>query len=257
MIKIGSPLFVFRDECNKDLMLVIRRLAEIGYQGIEFLGMFGHKPADIRKTLDSCGIVAVGDHVAFDEFVNNTEQVISDRKELGCSYITISPPNADGLPGGENYHKTIEAWKKLGEAVNNADMTLLYHNHAGELRDMHAGKTLLEHILDDTDSGFLSAELDLGWICIAGADPEYYLKKYINRCPVVHFKDFSPADNEEGFIFSPTGYGVLKTKELYAITAESEKKPDWYIMDHDCAYTRDIYDDMKLSLEFFKKLADD
>ena len=255
MIKIGSPLFILRDECNNDLMVVIERLAEIGFDGIEFLGLFGYEPGDIRKKLDSCGIVAIGDHVNFYEFVNETDRVIADRKEIGCSFITISSPGIDGLPGGSKYPETLETINRIGEIVNNAGMTLLYHNHAEEARTILSGKMVLEHIADDTDAAFLSLELDLGWIGIAEADPEYFLQKYKNRCPVVHFKDFAPADNENGFVFRPTGYGVLNNEKLYKITQEYQKKPQWYIMDHDCAYENDIYDELKLSLEFFKNLS--
>ncbi|MDR2568761.1 MAG: hypothetical protein LBD23_00505, partial [Oscillospiraceae bacterium] len=62
MVKIGSPLFILMEECKKDLMGVLERLAEIGFDGVEFLGLFGHKPTDIKNKLDSCGLIAVGDH---------------------------------------------------------------------------------------------------------------------------------------------------------------------------------------------------
>jgi len=254
MIKIGSPLFILRDECSKDLMAVIEKLAEIGFEGIEFLGLFGHGPADVRKKLDSCGLTAVGDHIPFDTFVDHTNKVIDDYKEVGCSYLTLSSPPADGLPGGSNYNKTLDIIKRIGETTKNAGITLLYHNHAEEPRTIINGKSILEHLADDTGPELLSLELDLGWIGIAGADPAYYLNKYMNRCPVVHFKDYSPADNKEGFIFQPTGYGVLNCTGLYSKILISDKNPEWYIMDHDCAYDRDIYSDLAMSLEYFKNL---
>ena len=92
MAKIGSPLFILREECSKDLPAVLEKLAQIGYEGIEFLGFFGHKPADIKSKLDSCGLEAVGNHVAFDEFAQHTDKVIDEHKELGCGYIV----NTDG-----------------------------------------------------------------------------------------------------------------------------------------------------------------
>jgi len=254
MIKIGSPLFILRDECEKDLMKVLEKLSEIGYDGIEFLGFFGNDPVDIKKKLDSCGLIAIGDHVPFYEFVENTGKLIAERKEIGCSYITVSPPKPDGLPGGYYYPDTLQAFRVLGEKVNEAGMTMLYHNHAEELRTIIKGKSILEHILDDTDIDLLSPELDLGWIEIGGGDPEYYLNKYKNRCPVVHFKDYSPANNKDGFEFRPTGYGVLNNAALFTTIMSFDIKPEWYVMDHDCAYDRNIYDDMALSLEYFRNL---
>ena len=79
MAKIASPLFILREECQKDLMRVIEKLGNLGFDGIEFLGLFGHNPVDIKKKLDSCGLEALGDHVPFDDFAAHTAQVINDR----------------------------------------------------------------------------------------------------------------------------------------------------------------------------------
>lgn len=254
MSKIGSPLFILRNECQKDLPSVIGKLADIGFEGIEFLGFFGHKPYEIKKMLDSCGISAIGDHVSFNEFATNTDKVIAEHQELGCKYITIGGPEADGFPGRNSYNNTLKSLELIGEAMNKAGMTLLYHNHADELRNTYNGKSFLENIMDDTKPDLLSLEPDLGWIQIGGGDPMHYLTKYENRCPVVHFKDFIPG-GENGFLFRPTGYGVVDNSMLYAKTRTFLKLPEWYIMDHDCSYDRDIYFDLKISFEYFKNLT--
>ena len=85
---------------------------------------------------------------------------------------------------------------------------------------------------------------------IGSADPAYYLEKYKDRSPVIHFKDYMPAG--DSFQFRPTGYGIMNNAELYATSLSCN--PEWYIMDHDCAYERDIYFDLAISLEYFKNL---
>ena len=129
-------------------------------------------------------------------------------------------------------------------------MKLLYHNHAEELKTKIDGKTILENIFDDTRPDLLYCEPDLGWISIGGGNPAYYLEKYKERCPVIHFKDYINTDG--GFLFRPTGYGVLNNVKLYALSLSCN--PEWYIMDHDCAYKRDNYFDLAISLEYFKNL---
>ena len=249
--RIGSPLFILREACEKDLLAVLDKLAQIGYEGIEFLGFFGHKPSAIKNKLVSCGLAAVGNHVPFDYFADNTDEVTDAHKEIGCGYITVGAPGADGMPGGADYARTVETFERLGEAARDAGMKLLYHNHAEELKNKLGGKAILEHIFDDTRPDLLYCELDLGWISIGGGDPAYYLRKYKERCPVIHFKDYMPDDNT-GFIFKPTGYGVMQNAQLYALSQKCE--PDWYIMDHDCAYERNSYFDLEISLEYFKNL---
>jgi len=253
MAKIGSPLFILREDCSKDLMAVLDKLAQIGYDGIEFLGFFGNKPSEIRNKLDSCGLIAVGDHVAFDEFANNTDKVIDEHKEIGCGYIAIGSPGLDGLPGGENYKNTIETFERIGETMNKSGMKLLFHNHADELKSKVNGKTILENIFDDMRPDLLYCELDLGWIGIGGENPEYFVQKYKNRCPVMHFKDYILNESGE-FIFRPTGYGIMNNAELYAMSLDCDSPPEWYVMDHDLAYERDSYFDLKISLDYFRNL---
>jgi len=256
MLKTGSPLFILRHECEKDLMTVIEKLAAIGFDGIEFLGFFGHKASDIRKKLDSCKITAFSNHVSFNDFIADVNKTISESKEIGCKYIAIGPNYSDGFPGQANYNKTLKTFESISEAMNKEGMTLLYHNHAHELQNNYNGRSFLEHIMDDTQPEIISLELDLGWVQIGGGDPMYYLDKYGGRCPIVHFKDFiHDSESEKGFLFRPTGYGIVDYPVLYKKTLTFKKQLDWYVMDHDHAYDRDIFFDMKISLEYFKNLV--
>jgi len=254
MAKIGSPLFILRNECQRDLMAVLDRLGEIGFDGVEFLGLFGNNPAEIRKKLDFRGLSAIGDHVPFAEFERDIHKVIGEHKEIGCEFITVCSLETERLPGGRNYTRTLEQLEQFGEAMNAAGMTLLYHNHAEELRLTANGKSVLENIADDTNPDLLFLEPDLGWIRIGGGDPVHYMEKYRNRCPVIHFKDYIPAKDGGAFLFRPTGYGAMNNAELYEISLSYEVSPKCYIMDHDCAYQRDPFDDLALSLDYFRNL---
>jgi len=255
MAKLGSPLYILRNECSRDLMSVLEKLAEIGFEGIEFFGLFGHKPSSIRRKLDSCGISAIGDHVpvSFNDFTENIDEILEEHLEIGCKFISLGASEADYFPAESDYKRTLETLERTGETANKSGITLLYHNHANELRDFFNGKNMLENILDDTNPTLLYPEFDLGWMQIGGADPMYFLDKYKNRCPVIHFKDYIPLENDD-FLFRPTGYGIVNNAELYLKSASFDTKPEWYVLDHDCAYERDIYFDMKISLEYFKNL---
>lgn len=248
--KIGSPLYILRDKCSKDLFGVLERLAEIGFDGIEFLGFFGHIPAEIKNKLDACGLKAVGNHVPFNEFTQNTQKVIEDHKTLGCGYITISAP-PEGLFSEGEYARFKEGIAAVGEMMNAAHMKLLFHNHAEELNISTGKKAVLENIFDDICPGSLYFEPDLGWIQIGGGNPSHYLKKYKDRCPVIHFKDYYPLE-DGSYEFRPTGYGVMDNAALYGLSLDCN--PEWYVMDHDCSYSRDEFDDLRLSLEYFRNL---
>ena len=50
----GLQLFSVRDVAETDLLGAIRKVAEIGYEYVEFAGFFGHTAADVRRTMDEC-----------------------------------------------------------------------------------------------------------------------------------------------------------------------------------------------------------
>ena len=248
MAKIASPLFILREHCAKDLYGVLERIALLGFDGVEFLSTFGRDAREVRVRLDALGLTAVGNHVGFNELADETERVLDENSALGCGFITAGGAGADAMPGGKNYRGAIETWQSLCEKTKARGMTLLYHNHAQELKNKINGKTELECLMDDAPS--LSLEPDLGWMKIGGADPFYFLEKYAGRCPVIHFKDYM--FTEDGFVFRPTGYGSLDCAGLGR--AANKCSPVWYVLDHDHAYERDIYGDLKLSLDYFKNL---
>ncbi|MBR4865463.1 MAG: sugar phosphate isomerase/epimerase [Clostridia bacterium] len=259
-IKIASPLYIIREECAKDLAGVLKKLAEIGYDGIEFLGFFGHSAAEVKAMLEENGLEALGNHVPYAELVADADGIFDFHKAVGCSYLTVADLPLDGFD-------TVSAnLKVISEKAALRGIRLLYHNHDQELIEKTDGEENLTWIMEHTD---LFLEPDLGWIEIGGGDPAAYLEKYVSRCPVIHLKDYFTTDHaklgrvrdfvparggeERGhFEFRPTGYGVLNVPKLMPLCLACD--PEWFVMDHDLAYERDSFDDLKLSLDYTRNL---
>ena len=268
-VKIASPLFILRHLCEKDLFAVLAGIKELGYDGVEFLGFFGRQPAAIRQQLDELGLIALGNHVDYFAFRERVEETIADHITVGCRYITIGGLPQQQFQDPQLFADYIRDVNRIGQACAAKGLTLLYHNHSHELRIRLESGLLLDAILDRSMADRLSFEPDLGWIAIGGASPETYLEKYQNRCPVIHLKDFYADDphligdisdlhDQKGdaqnsyFEFRPTGYGVANTPAL--LKKALQCNPEWFVADHDLAYDRDIYEDLKLSLDFIRNL---
>lgn len=269
MTKIASPLYIVREECEKDLFSVLKKISEMGYDGVEFLGFFGKKPDEIRKKLDELHLIALGNHVDYNEFLKNIDVTIKIHKEIGCKYITISGISKDKIDDEISLTDYISNVIAIGAACQKQGITLLYHNHDHEFLNGMKGNNLLEKILDQTTVDSLSLEPDLGWMAIGGTEPEYFLDKYKERCPVVHLKDFYAEDitrignvheldskkgdvNHSFFEFRPIGYGIMNTPALIKKVMMCD--PEWVVADHDLAYDRDSYVDLKISLDYIKNL---
>ena len=50
--KIGLQLYTVRDQMKADFEGTIARVAEVGYNEVEFAGYFNHSPAEVRAILD-------------------------------------------------------------------------------------------------------------------------------------------------------------------------------------------------------------
>lgn len=268
-VLLASPLYILRDECGKDLPEVLARLADAGFQGVEFLGFFGESAGAVHDRMEELKLTPVGNHVPYTELAADTVGVIDFHAKAGCRYLTVGGIPEEGLPGGRDFAGTVKQLTRIGKACRESGITLLYHNHAFELARKVQGRYMLEVILDETPGDCLSLEPDLGWMAIGGADPAYFLDRYRTRCPVIHLKDFYASDisrigdaaglgarrgTEENafFEFRPVGYGIANIPQY--INQVLACGPEWLVMDHDLAYERDSYEDLRLSLEYVRRL---
>lgn len=267
--QIAAPMFILRQQCGKDLFAVLEKIHALGFDGVEFLGFFGHMPVDIRRKLDQLSLSALGNHVDYLQFSNHVPETIAAHKTLGCSYITIGGPPQNMLANKEFMQTYFNDLIRIGNSCRQHGLILLYHNHAFELFTQIDNTPLLNLILNNVASESMSFEPDLGWIAIGGGSPESYLDQYRRRCPVIHLKDFY-AENPQQigdisilgekrggpehsyFEFRPTGYGIVNTPAL--MDKVKACNPAWLVADHDLAYERDPYADLKLSLDYLKSL---
>jgi len=268
-ILIAAPLYILRKECSEDLFAVLSRLGALGFNGVEFMGFFGKSAENVRDKMGELNMVPLGNYVEFSEFISDIRGTIDLHKKVGCRYITIGNIPKSGLPGGENFPETIKQLTQIGQTCREEGTTLLYHNHANEITNKIHGKYMLEEILDEIPEDCLALEPDLGWMSIGGADPIFFLNKYRNRCPVIHFKDFYASDiskignvgdlndkrgtAETGhFEFRPVGYGIANIPSY--VNEVLKCNPQWIVMDHDLSYERSSYEDLKISQSYVRQL---
>jgi len=265
MVKIASPLFIVRNEAETDLFGVLEKLAAVGFQGVEFLGFFGLTPRAIRQKLDSISLKAMGNHVDLDAFAADPERVIEDHLTLGCEYITLSLPERAHDPETDGFAECLLNLPSAAEKCVKSGITPLFHNHQFEFeRDLRTlpgrpygdEQYMLDVILNAVPA--FAFEPDIGWMLYAGADPAQYLARYHSRCPVIHLKDvyIGGAARDAGVkgeaIFRPTGYGSVAWERIFPLALECD--PQWFVIDHDCAYDRDAYQDLAWSLAFTQNM---
>jgi sugar phosphate isomerase/epimerase len=194
---VGEPL-------TKDPAGTLKKVAAIGYQGVEVSGFANLTPATLRKLIDDAGLNCPAAHLQFG--FKETAKVLEEAKALDVPYAASSillpasnAPVAGGMGGvmaklnsltADDFKRIAERANQIGEESKKAGVQFGYHNHTHEFRDLGDGKTGYAILLAETDPALVQFEADCGWMTTAGADPIQYFQKYPGRYRVIHVKDF-------------------------------------------------------------------
>ncbi|MTH54788.1 TIM barrel protein [Bacillus mangrovi] len=246
-IPLAVQMYTLRDECERDFLKTLHKVAEIGFNGVEFAGYYDTDPAVIKKTLDDLDLKAAGSHFVLKEMEENLEQCIEAQQVLGSRHLAIAYPY-DRMEKEEEYHRLAEKLNGMGEKVNAAGLTLSYHHHEFELASFGEW-TGLEIVLKETNPEWVQAELDIYWLAFAGKDPAEWISTYQDRVSLIHMKDM---ESGEGRSFEELGKGVINLSSVgdAAVKANAE----WLIVEQD-ECKRPPFESISSSLSYLKGLS--
>src|SRR5579859_87744 len=88
--KIGLQLYTLRDKMKTDVEDTLEKVAETGYQEVEFAGYFDKTPAQIRHILDAHGLVSPSAHVPYESIARGWSKVLDDAHVVGHTFITVA-----------------------------------------------------------------------------------------------------------------------------------------------------------------------
>ncbi|MEG0768111.1 MAG: sugar phosphate isomerase/epimerase, partial [Clostridia bacterium] len=86
---IAYQIYSAREDAEKDLCGVLRQLKQMGYDGVEFAGFYGHTAEEVAGMLQKTSLQAISSHVAFSLIEQDMFGVIAYHLEIGCQYIAI------------------------------------------------------------------------------------------------------------------------------------------------------------------------
>ncbi|MBQ8912267.1 MAG: sugar phosphate isomerase/epimerase [Clostridia bacterium] len=270
---LALQLYSVRDFAARDFEGTLRAVKEMGYDGVEFAGLYGKDPAAVKALLCELGLVPVSAHVPFAEMKADPKGVFALYRELGCEYVAVPYLASEDRPGCGDFENTVKTVKELALAAKQEGLTLLYHNHDFEFVKLGDGRYGLDTLYEEIPADLLQTELDTCWVNVAGEDPAHYVRKYTNRAPVVHLKDFvmpgkKPAkmyaligidDGEEGqqqdaFSFRPVGYGAQNVEEI--VKAAEDAGSVWLVVEQDApSMGKNSMECAKMSIEYLKELT--
>ena len=224
---IALQLYTVRDLLAQDFEGTIRRVADMGYLGLETANMFGGSPASAAKLFGELGLTVSGAHSTL-PLGDQKQEVIDTMGALRCERLIVAwqPP--------EKY-KSLDGIKSICESLNEGaavakanGLQLGYHNHWFEYQPVEnriPADVMLEHLDPD-----IFLEVDVYWVQTAGQIPVEVVRRLGARAPFLHIKD-GPCQIEAPQ--TALGEGVV---DIPGVVAAGAGSTEWLVVELDrCA----------------------
>jgi len=237
-IPIALELFSVRHELAADPAGTLRKVADMGYEGVEFAGEPRFSADQIRAWLDATGLVCCGWHTPFNRVQDDTlADTIALNRAIGNTRIIIP-----GLPGEytsskDGWLRAAEFFNRLAERLADEGMQTGYHNHRvefqttdGEIPWVLLGKNTRDDVI---------LQIDTGNCYSGGGDPLEMLRLFPGRAGTVHLKPYSLALGKEDFragFRTMIGEDDTPWQEIFEF-CETAGGTEWYIVE----YETDLY----------------
>ena len=110
---VALQLYSVRDAMAEDFAGTIKKVKDMGYDGVEFAGLFDHSAEEVKKICAEVGVEPISAHVPYDELDADPEKTIATYAEIGCKYIAIPYAVEERRPGAELFDDTVEGIKRF------------------------------------------------------------------------------------------------------------------------------------------------
>ena len=246
-IPVALQLYTVRDQTAIDFPGTVRKVAKMGYAGVELAGTGGMSAEALRDLLKETNLQAAGTHIGIEALQNDIDKVIADNKTIGNKFVGVPglPKELCSDPAG--WRQAAALFNQYGAQLKAEGITLYYHNHYHEF-DLMDGERGMDILLAETDPAVMAFECDVYWAVYGGQDPVQLINAYAGRFPLIHLKDMSGKGANRTFV--EIGEGHIPFQPIFE--AAENQGAQWYIVEQDtCA--RPSLESAALSLRNLKK----
>lgn len=245
-IPVGLQVYSVREAAAKDLAGVLKAVGQMGYEGVEFAGYYGHEAKAIRKMLDDSGLKCCGTHIGLETLLGDQfARTVEFNQVLGNRFLIVSWMPESRFATVEVAKKTAALFNELAEKAKPHGMRVGYHAHGGDFKKV-GGQTAWELFFSNTVPEVVM-QMDIGNCLGAGGDPYAILRKFPGRSATIHLKEHG------GKRGAPLGEGEVRWKEVFEI-CETIGGTEWYIVEQE-SYAVPPLECVKLCLDNLRKMG--
>ena len=222
---IALQLYTLREAMADDFEGVVRKVADIGYVGVEPAGFPGTTPEAASSLFKELGLEVTSAHVPL-PVGEGKQETLDTANALGIKRL-LSGKGRDDYSSHDKIKATSDLFNEASETAVANGMTFGIHNHWWEYLEVegrYAYQVMLEHLNPE-----VFFQIDAYWVQTAGPDPAAVIQELGARAPLIHIKD-GPCVRDEPM--QALGEGIT---DFHQVVAAGEYA-DWWIVELDrCA----------------------
>ena len=224
---VAVQLYSLRAELAQDFEGIVRSVADMGYVGVE---PFGGMPCELEAAADlfsELELEVFNSHVPFPAG-DDKDTVLAIAEAYGLERVCIAFMPPTEFETVDSIKRTCEKLNQAGEFASANGLSLGYHNHWWEFKQLN-GTATLDLMLDELDDNVF-LQIDTYWAQVGGLDAVDVVKQVGSRAPLIHLKD---GHLDKDGDMTAVGSGMMDVPGIVRATAGTA---DWHIVELDrCA----------------------
>ena len=222
-VPIGLQLYTLREAMADDFEGVVRKVADIGYAGVEPAGFPGTTPEAASALFRDLGLEVPSAHLPL-PIGDKKQETLDTAATLGTRRV-ISGQGPDNFKTIDLVKESCDRFNEGQAAAAEKGMTFGIHNHWWEFIEVEG--RLVYQVMLECLSPEIFFEVDTYWVQTAGVDPAAVVAELGARAPILHVKD-GPCVREANM----TALGEGKV-DFPGITEAGKAHTEWMIVELD------------------------
>ncbi len=221
---ISVQLYSLREKLNEDFEGTIRKVAEIGYIGVEPYGGLPVPAQEAAKLFAELDLKVESSHLSV-PIGDNKQKTLEDAAAYGLKTIVCPYQPREEFTTVDNVKRICETLNEAYANASAAGFQYGYHNHDFEFKQIgdQTGYDIMRAELDPN----IQLQVDTYWVKVGGFDAAELVKDLGARSPLLHIKD---GPGVRGQAMQAAGDGVM---DIPAIVKAGEGTAQWLIVELD------------------------
>ena len=222
-MKFAVQMYSLRDHIKNgdDMKAVLKKVKEIGFDGVEFAGFAGLSADELKAVLDENGLVCVGAHMGLDDMKE-------DKIEATLDFMTTLGAKTVGIGGADTstedaLNNVVSVMGGAQKAAEKRGMRVYFHNHTQEFKEPLFA-TVPGTIFDRIKAA-CNMQIDTYWSFYAGNDNYKLISENKDKIVHLHIKD--------GIDGTPKALGEGNNDLAAVVKAAKDNGIEWLILEND------------------------